>query len=103
MTCWQAQQYTVAGWEVTDVDGMPFASVVPQQFGCSERTGGLTKFGFNSLGKMLSSPKYPGRRHESRAETTKILVPPSFNERRGSSNQHGPHLFPELVCVCVCV
>ncbi|KAM7335182.1 hypothetical protein ACRRTK_005659 [Alexandromys fortis] len=50
MTCWQAQQYTVAGWEVTDVDGMPFASVVPQQFGCSERTGGLTKFGFNSLG-----------------------------------------------------
>lgn len=68
------QQYTVAGGEVTDVDGMPFASSVPQQFGCSERTGGLTKFGFNSLGNMLSSPKYPGRRHESTAETTKILM-----------------------------
>lgn len=68
------QQYTVAGREVTDVDGMPFASSVPQQFGHSERTGGLTKFGFNSLGNMLSSPKYPGRHHESMAETTKILA-----------------------------
>lgn len=90
------QHYTVAGREVTDVDGMPFASSAPQQFGHSERTGGLTKFGFNSLGNMLSGPKYPGRHHESTAETTKILVQPSFNKRRGSSNQHGPHVFPEL-------